>query len=129
LVALPEEILKKTGPLTEEEWGGIRKHPEIGYRLAESSPELVAIAEAILYHHENWDGSGYPLGLKGEKIPLASRILTIVDAYEVMTLGRPFGKTLNLQAALEEIRKKAGSQFDPALVNIFSKIIGSFPPG
>ncbi|MCX5917239.1 MAG: diguanylate cyclase [Deltaproteobacteria bacterium] len=129
LVALPEEILKKTGPLTEEEWGGIRKHPEIGYRLAESSPELVAIAEAILYHHENWDGSGYPLGLKGEKIPLASRILTIVDAYEVMTLGRPFRKTLNLQAALEEIRKKAGSQFDPALVNIFSKIIGSFPPG
>jgi len=129
LVALPEEILKKTGPLTEEEWGGIRKHPEIGYRLAESSPELVSIAEAILYHHENWNGSGYPLGLKGEKIPLASRILAIVDAYEVMTLGRPFRKTLNLQAALEEIRKKAGSQFDPALVNIFSKIIGSFPPG
>jgi diguanylate cyclase (GGDEF)-like protein/PAS domain S-box-containing protein len=124
MVALPEEILRKTCPLSGEEEDRIRKHPEIGYRLAESSPELALIAEAILYHHENWDGSGYPLGLKGEKIPLLSRILSIVDAYEVMTHGCSYTKTTDRQGALEELRKKAGSQFDPHFlewfINLFS---------
>jgi diguanylate cyclase (GGDEF)-like protein/PAS domain S-box-containing protein len=119
MVALPEEILRKTGPLTGEEEDRIRKHPEIGYRLAESSPELVAIAEGILSHHENWDGSGYPLGLKGEKIPLLSRILAIVDAFDGMTHGRPYRKTMGRQEALQELRKKAGSRFDPQLASVF----------
>jgi diguanylate cyclase (GGDEF)-like protein len=125
MVALPKEILRKTGSLTGEEWGRIRKHPEIGYRLAESSPELVAISEAILYHHENWDGSGYPLGLKEEKIPLASRILAIVDAFDVMTHGRHYEKTLHMQAALDEIRKAAGSKFDPKAVDTFLNLFAS----
>jgi len=128
MVALPEEILRKTGPLTGEEWGRIQKHPEIGYRLAEFSPELVAIAEAILSHHENWDGSGYPLGLKGEKIPLASRILAIVDAFEVMTHGRPYGKTMDRQGALEDLSQKAGSLFDPQLVIVFTNLFSQPGP-
>jgi diguanylate cyclase (GGDEF)-like protein/PAS domain S-box-containing protein len=124
MVALPEEILRKTGPLTEEEWSRLRKHSEIGYRLAESSPEMAPSAEAILHHHENWDGSGYPLGLKGEKIPLASRILAVVDAFDLMTHGRPHEKTLHWQPALDEIRKAAESEFDPKVVKAF---LGLFP--
>jgi diguanylate cyclase (GGDEF)-like protein/PAS domain S-box-containing protein len=126
MVALPEEILKKTEPLTEEEWSRLRKHPEIGYRLAEFSPELAPIAEAILHHHENWDGSGYPLGLKGEKIPLASRILPIVDMFDGITHGCPYAKAMDPQGALEELRKKAGNQFDPQLAGVFVKLFA--PP-
>jgi HD-GYP domain-containing protein (c-di-GMP phosphodiesterase class II) len=126
MAALPEEILRKIGPLTGEEGDRIRKHPEIGYRLAESSPELVAIAEAILYHHENWDGSGYPLGLKGEKIPLASRILAIVDAFDILTHGPPYDETLDQKAALDEIWKATGSKFDPKAVDTFLNLF-NFP--
>jgi diguanylate cyclase (GGDEF)-like protein/PAS domain S-box-containing protein len=125
MVALPEEILKKTEPLTEEERSRLRKHPEIGYRLAESSPELAPIAEAILHHHENWDGSGYPLGLKGEKIPLVSRILAIADAFEAMTHGRPYEKILDRRAALNEVRKLAGVRFHPKFVEAFRKLFPS----
>jgi HD-GYP domain-containing protein (c-di-GMP phosphodiesterase class II) len=128
MVALPEEILRKTGPLTTEEGDRIQKHPEIGYRLAESSPELVSIAEPILYHHENWDGSGYPLGLKGEKIPLNSRILAIADAFDVMTHGRPYDKTLGSEGALEGLVEKAGSQFDPRLVEVFIELFSRPDP-
>jgi len=128
MVALPEEILRKTGPLTGEEWGRVQKHPEIGYRLAESSPDLVAIAEAILSHHENWDGSGYPLGLKGEKIPLPSRILAIVDAFDNMTHGGSYEKTLDHEEALKWLSKRAGRQFDPCLVQVFIKLFSRPTP-
>jgi diguanylate cyclase (GGDEF)-like protein/PAS domain S-box-containing protein len=123
LVALPEEILKKTEPLTEEEWSRLRKHPEIGYRLAESSSQLAPIAEAILHHHENWDGSGYPLGLKGERIPLPSRILAVLDAFDNMSRGGLCGKTMDYKQALEEVSQKAGSSFDPDLTELFTKSI------
>jgi diguanylate cyclase (GGDEF)-like protein/PAS domain S-box-containing protein len=118
-IALPEGILKKQGRLTEEEWKWIRKHPEIGYRIAESSPELASIGEAILAHHERWDGAGYPLGLKAETIPLVSRIVSIVDAYDVMINGRPYKPATTQQICREELQNNSGTQFDPSLVDVF----------
>lgn len=122
-IAIPERIVIKPGDLSLEEWKMIWKHPEIGYRIAGSSPKLAGIAEAILAHHEWWDGTGYPRGLKGEEIPLISRIISIVDAYDVMTHDQPHKKARSYQAALDELKRGGGSQFDPKLVEIFLKIV------
>jgi len=116
-IAIPDSILNKPDKLSSEEWGTVKNHPEIGYRIALSSPELAPIAEAILHHHEWWDGSGYPLGLKGEKIPLISRIIAITDAIDVMLNGRPYKKSLSKEEALAEIKRCARTQFDPYLVS------------
>ena len=86
-------------------------------------PELAPIAGAILAHHERWDGKGCPLGLKAEEIPLISRILAIIDAFEVMTSGRPYKEAMNIAEARSEIRKCAGTQFDPELVKTFCKLM------
>ncbi|MEN1760332.1 HD domain-containing phosphohydrolase [Anoxynatronum sibiricum] len=118
-VAIPEEILQKPGPLTEEEWERIKRHPDLGFRIANTSPKLAQIAEGILSHHERWDGKGYPHQLKGEKIPLLARIIAIVDAYDVMTNERPYKKIKTKEEALEELKLCAGTQFDPNLVDLF----------
>lgn len=118
-VGIDDRILNKPGELNEKEWFEMRKHSEIGYRIAMASPELMPIAEYILYHHERWDGKGYPRGLKGESIPLASRILSVVDAYDAMTQDRIYRKAMSQEAALEELNKNSGTQFDPAIVDIF----------
>jgi diguanylate cyclase (GGDEF)-like protein/PAS domain S-box-containing protein len=118
-IGVPQGIIIKPGNLSPEEWDLIRKHPEIGYRIAKSSLELAPIAEAILAHHEWWDGKGYPRGLKGEDIPLISRIIAIVDAYDVMTHAQPYKEAMSQEEALQELRKKAGSQFDPKLIAMF----------
>ncbi|MGM0501692.1 MAG: diguanylate cyclase [Bacillota bacterium] len=118
-VAVERQILYKRGPLTEQEWAEIKKHPEVGCQIAESSPELSGIASGILSHHEWWDGSGYPQGLQGTEIPLIARIISIADAYDVMTNYRIYKKTRSKEQALEELKDKAGSQFDPNLVDIF----------
>jgi len=122
-IAIPDTILVKPDKLTAEEWRVMRRHPEIGYRIAESSPELSHIADAILTHHERYDGEGYPQGLKGDKIPIISRILAIVDAYDVMTHGRPYKAAMSAETALQELERCAGSQFDPGLVKIFSSMM------
>ncbi|MDD2620156.1 MAG: diguanylate cyclase [Syntrophomonadaceae bacterium] len=122
-IAIPNNILDKPEGLTTEEWESIRKHPEIGYRIALSSPEMAPIADAILAHHEHWDGNGYPLSLKGQDIPKISRIVAIADAYDVMMNGRPYRKAISKEKALTEIQRCAGTQFDPDIAVKFVELI------
>ncbi len=118
-ISIDQKILTKKEPLTDEEWMEIRKHPETGYRIANSSPGLSHVAEFILSHHEWWDGSGYPRGLAGNQIPLSSRILSVVDAYDAMTHDRSYKKARSTNEAIEEMKRFSGTQFDPQLVELF----------
>lgn len=118
-VGIPDRILLKPGPLNNDERREMQRHSEIGFRLAQSGPELIHIADWILKHHEWWDGNGYPLGISGEEIPLECRILSIADAYDAMTSARPYREGISPQAALVELNKCAGTQFDPYLVEKF----------
>lgn len=118
-IAINPFILNKPERLTPEEWENMRKHPAIGSRIAQSSLGLANIAEEILYHHERWDGKGYPQGKSGFEIPRLSRILAIVDTYDVMTHDRPYKKAISHTEAIAALKTLAGSQFDPSLVNIF----------
>lgn len=118
-VGIPDNILFKKGSLTPEEFNEMRRHSEIGYRIAHSAPDLAPIAHCILKHHEWWNGQGYPLGLSGEDIPLECRILAIADAYDAMTSDRPYRKALPIDYALNELKRCSGTQFDPYLVNEF----------
>ena len=126
-INIPEKILNKEGPLTEEEWDIIKKHPEIGYRIASATEDFAHVAIDILAHHEHWDGKGYPKGLKGEEIPLLSRIGAIVDAYDVMLNGRPYRKAKSKQEIIEEFERCSGKQFDPELCEHFLDIIKHEP--
>ncbi len=122
-IGIPDNILFKTYILTPSEWEKMREHSRIGYRMAKNIPDFASIAQEILYHHEHWDGTGYPEGLKGEKIPLLSRIISIVDAYDVMQSRRPYKGSISKTKVLKEIKRCAGTQFDPQLVEIFLKIV------
>ena len=122
-IGIPDNILFKAYILTPSEWKKMREHPRIGYRMAKNIPDFAPIAQEILYHHEHWDGNGYPDGLKGEKIPLLSRIISIIDAYDVMQSRRPYKGAISKAEALKEVKRCAGTQFDPQLVEIFLKIV------
>ncbi|MBO8129044.1 MAG: GAF domain-containing protein [Peptococcaceae bacterium] len=119
-IAVPGDILFKAGPLTESERKEMQRHCEAGYHIALASPELAPIADLILHHHERWDGSGYPAGLAGEDIPLACRVLAILDAYDAMINDRPYRKAMPSSQAVAELHRSAGTQFDPDLVTIFT---------
>jgi len=123
-VGIPDNILKKEGPLTPDEWKIMETHTTIGKRIASVSPELNSISELILMHHEKYDGTGYPLEIQGEVIPLECRILSLVDAFDAMTNDRPYRKALSFQQAIDEIRRCSGSQFDPELVELFVAYLG-----
>ncbi len=118
-IGIPDNILLKEYSLSQDEWLSMQKHPEKGYNIANSMNELRNIANLILHHHEKWDGTGYPDGLKGNKIPKGSRILSIIDAYDVITHSRPYKEPLSHESALEEIMNCAGTQFDPNLARAF----------
>ena len=122
-VGIPDAILFKPGPLSKEEWETMKRHCEIGARISRGIPEIASISQDILYHHEWWDGSGYPEGLKGDAIPIKARIISIVDAYDSMRSKRPYKRVLTKKEAIEELKKFAGKQFDPFLIEKFLKII------
>ncbi|HEY7416436.1 MAG TPA: HD-GYP domain-containing protein [Ktedonobacteraceae bacterium] len=116
-IAVPATILNKPDLLEEQEWAIMRRHPEVGYSmLIEAGGTYSYIAPLVLAHHERWDGLGYPHGLAGEAIPLGARILTVVDAYNAMTEERPYRQSLTQDEAKAEIRRCAGSHYDPAVV-------------
>ena len=122
-IGVSKQILSKTEKLTGEEWQKIKGHCQIGYHITKSIPEFSSICKEVLYHHENWDGSGYPTGLKGEKIPLLSRIISIIDSFNTMQSNRPYKRIMTKEESIEEIKKNSGSQFDPNLVSIFLDIL------
>jgi putative nucleotidyltransferase with HDIG domain len=122
-VGVPDSILNKKTPLTEEEWKPIKAHPELGVEILRHVIDLVNCLPAILHHHEQHDGSGYPAGLSGGGIPLEARILAVADAYDAMTSPRPYHKPLSLEEAIKELKRCAGKQFDPEVVEVFCKII------
>ncbi|QGT99570.1 Adenylate/guanylate cyclase [Candidatus Syntrophocurvum alkaliphilum] len=116
-IAISDSILNKPGRLNKKECFEMKKHTEIGHRIAEVTPEFSHIA------HERFDGKGYPQGLKGLSIPLESRILAIVDAYDAMTNDRAYRKAMSCKKAIQEITKNSGTQFDPLLVKVFTETI------
>ena len=121
-ISIDKGILTKPGPLNEEEWREIKKHPLTGYRIALAFPQLSSIAKTILYHHERWDGKGYPHHLRGENIPLLSRIIAVVDTFDALTSKRCYRRPVSINEALDEIERNAGTQFDPAIAKVFIKI-------
>ncbi|NTV89727.1 MAG: diguanylate cyclase [Clostridiales bacterium] len=120
-IGINGNILEKREPLTDRDWFEIKKHPEIGYRITQASPELIHISQYILSHHERWDGKGYPQGLHDEEIPVLSRIITIVDSYESMTEERVYRRALSREDAVAELKRCGGSQFDPEITEVFIK--------
>jgi len=120
-MSIPSPVLGKPGPLSAEEWKKVKKHPQVGYDIARSSPDLFSIADAILCHHERWDGTGYPQEMKSDEIPLLSRIIAVIDAFDVMTRGRPYKKPVSSAQAIAELQRCSGSQFDPEIVEVFVK--------
>lgn len=123
-VAVNDAIWLKNGSLTAEEWQEVRRHPELGYRIVQSVPELSHVADLVLSHHEWWNGSGYPRGLKGEGIPLLCRIHSIVEAFDVMTNRQPYRAPIGEAEALLELERCAGIQFDKRLVKVFRSSLG-----
>jgi len=126
-INIPEEILTKGEALTPEEWAEIKKHPETGYRIARAIEEFSHVAIDILTHHERWDGTGYPQGLKKKEIPLLARITAIADAYEIMLNSRPYKKKKSKSEIAADFKRSSGIQFDPELVEVFLKVLEDEP--
>lgn len=122
-IVIGKEILTKPRDLTQTEWEKVKEHAKAGYRITSSTEEFANVAQEILSHHEHWDGSGYPEGLKKDEIPLLARIINIVDAYDVMISGRPYQSAISAQEAKAELKREAGKQFDPDLVEEFLRVI------
>lgn len=118
-IGIPDEILLKPGKLNEDEFMIMKTHAEKGYRIAKSNPEIEPVAKCILAHHERYDGKGYPLGLKGEDIPLLARIICVVDSYDAMTSGRSYKAKISKECAINELKRCSGNQFDPYIVEEF----------
>jgi diguanylate cyclase (GGDEF)-like protein len=127
-LAIPEEILAKPGDLGAAEWRVVTEHPKIGQVVLEQAGALRDAATIVLHHHEGYDGRGYPHGLAGGEIPVGARIVSIVDAYEAMVAGRPYRAAISHEEAIGELRRQAGVQFDPELVEVFAEVFASGVP-
>jgi HD-GYP domain-containing protein (c-di-GMP phosphodiesterase class II) len=123
-MAVPDAILHKPGPLTPDEWVVMRKHPAYAREMLERIPYLVSAMEIPYSHHERWDGSGYPLGLKGEEIPLPARIFAVVDVWQALSTPRPYRPAWTREQVIGYIQANSGSHFDPRVVENFLKLIG-----
>jgi len=121
-IGVPDAILRKPGKLTEDEWVEMRRHPQIGFEMLRRIPFLESCLPIVRSHQERWDGSGYPDGLRGEAIPLGARIFAVVDTFDAMTSDRPYRAALSIEEARAEVRKFAGSQFDPRVAEAFLAI-------
>jgi ribonuclease P protein subunit RPR2 len=127
-VGIPEQILCKAGELTDAEWDVMRSHPLLGAQIVEPIAFLRDAVELIRHHHERFDGRGYPDGLAGDAIPLEARIFSIADSFDAMTSDRPYRESIGIERALDEVRRGAGTQFDPDIVHVFLDMMNDAPP-
>jgi HD-GYP domain-containing protein (c-di-GMP phosphodiesterase class II) len=123
-----QDRVDRPGALDAEGREEVQRHPEMSLEIMRGLEYQGGVRDLILAHHERWDGSGYPRALKGEEIPRGARILSVVDAYASMTRGRPYRAALSRDAALQELRREAGAQFDPAVVDAFARVMASEGP-
>jgi HD-GYP domain-containing protein (c-di-GMP phosphodiesterase class II) len=121
-IGVPDRILQKPGRLTDDEYRIIKRHPVLGARMLASVRELAPTVPAVRYHHERFDGKGYPEGLGGESIPLVARVISVVDAFDSMVRERPYGYGISRETALEEIENNSGTQFDPQVVSALLEV-------
>lgn len=124
-IGVPDSILQKPGKLTDDEYEVMKTHVTLSAAIIHGLPHLSDILDAVANHHERWDGGGYPAGLAGENIPILGRIMAIADAFSAMTLDRPYRAGMDIEKALLEIEKGAGSQFDPRLARVFIEAMRS----
>jgi putative nucleotidyltransferase with HDIG domain len=127
-IGVPDEVLRKKAALDDREWEAMQKHPLLAGLMVSKVGFLEGALPILLYHHERYDGSGYPFGLQGSAIPLEARIFTVVDAFDAMISDRPYRDALTPEAAMEEVRSNAGIQFDPDAVDAFERVIARQPP-
>ena len=124
-IFIPDWIVQKAGPLTDDEREIVQLHAELGARMLERRPAMRTLAPLVLHHHERWDGQGYPDGLAGNAIPIESRIIFVADAFDAMTSKRPYGRVLTPQEAGAELRRCAGRDFDPQVVRVMRLALNS----
>jgi HD-GYP domain-containing protein (c-di-GMP phosphodiesterase class II) len=123
MMAIPDAILAKSGPLSEQEWEYVRQHTVIGSRIVAAAPPLLPVARLVRSSHERWDGGGYPDGLAGEEIPLGSRVVFACDSFDAMTSERPYRAPMTAETALAELRRCSGTQFDPQVVEAVVAVV------
>jgi HD-GYP domain-containing protein (c-di-GMP phosphodiesterase class II) len=128
-IAVPDAILDKPGSLDPVEWSFMRRHPLIGERILLAAPALRPVARLVRSSHERWDGSGYPDGLSANEIPLGARVVAVCDAFDAMTTERPYRESIDEDQAIVELRRCAGTQFDPMVVEAFCRVIARERPG
>ncbi len=128
-ISVPDEVLKKKGPLTPQEWEQMRQHPLMGARMLEPVTHLQDAIPYVLYHHERWDGSGYPHGLRGRDIPIEGRMMAVVDVYDALTTFRPYHPARTSEEVLDYLKMRSESLFDPELVGAFLEVIKRNRPG
>jgi diguanylate cyclase (GGDEF)-like protein len=127
-LAVPGEILDKPAALSEAEWQTVGEHPRIGQVILEQATSMRDAIPIVLHHHERWDGTGYPHGLRGDEIPIGARIVAVADAYHAMVHGRPYRPAISHEMALAELRRHAGTQFDPTVVQVFTSVFSDTTP-